>query len=113
MCGVYTINYSDDLKKVAYSERWLVRDPRKDKWVGFSTRQSALKDAYTKLKKRYSDRAERGTMGLLLIYDMDTRTPSQPFSPSYWVGWQNKVPVIRDRHDNILRLYATGKTKLI
>ena len=113
MCGVYIIEYAGDLDTVASSDRWLVKDARDGKYIGFSTRQSALKYAYTKLKKKYSDRAERGAMGLLSIYDMNTHSKSQPFSPSYWIGWRDQVPVIRDRHDNILRLYATGNTKLI
>ena len=113
MCGVYIIEYADDLDTIASSDRWLVKDIRDGKYIGFSTRQSALKYTYTQLKKKYSDRADRGTMGLLRIYDMNTRSKSNPFSPVYHVGWRNKVPVIRDRHDNILRLYATGKAKLI
>ena len=115
MCGVYIIEYAGDLDTVASSDRWLVKDARDGKYIGFSTRQSALKYAYTTLKKKYSDRAKRrGTiLGLLSIYDMNTRSKSRPVSPSYWIGWRDNDPVIRDRQDNILRLYATGKTKLI
>lgn len=114
MCGVYTIEYAGDLDTVASSDRWLVKDARDGRYIGFSTRQSAMKYAYTTLKKKYSGRAEKGTiLGLLSIYDMNTRSKSRPFSPSYWIGWRDHVPVVRDRQDNILRLYATGKTKLI
>lgn len=115
MCGVYIIEYADDLDAIPSSERWLVKDPRDGKYIGFSTRQSALKYAYTTLKKKYSDRAKRrGTiLGLLSIYDMNTRSKSRPFSPSYRIGWRDNVPVLIDRQNNILRLYATGTTKLI
>lgn len=85
----YVIEYADDLKHV--TSKWLVLDKRQKGGIyyGFETKKDALKFAYNVITKKYLDRKDRSTMGLLKLIKM----PLNIKNPVEWnIGWYKGYP---------------------